>query len=543
MASILAGTLEKSQWVVKINELIDGKALDGASQTPISVFQLPASVHDGRPEAFLPRRVAVGPYHHFRPELYKMDLFKLGKAKNHKLGPQLRHLLDQIKPLELKIRASFDQPLEMDAETLSWVLLIDGIFLLEVLKIRYYRYFIPFPTKIFHGKLPAEFEIVCDILKLENQIPLFVLREICPEEPTNYLPHLMYKMCVAVSPVQIPFFSSQMAFHEEILNMSHHFLHFLYLLVLLTPEWTPATVTISSSSREERESGNYSAASYSYYFSSSFSSDSFTTECFNILGSVINVTFLQQLKETVNLVLRLIALLRSITKPNLGEKKIPRIPSASALKTAGVRFQSTRNGVLRSRFDRKTLTVALPCITLNGFSQVVLRNLVAYEAMAELNPPCLANYIAIMSGLVRGSKDFKILEKAEIIRSYLDSEREAVEIFNGVESCGRSLKKEGVLEYHLVSVKDSGIESEFVQEFEANYKEGFKDMVEEINKWYENCWRMKMKRFVSLVLCCFAILGVLLLIGVVIARFICSFSFVSCPKGIFKASIALYQTY
>ncbi|XP_022156854.1 putative UPF0481 protein At3g02645 [Momordica charantia] len=535
MASILAGTLEKSQWVLQmnqINELIGENALDAASKTPISVFQLPDSVRDAHPEVYLPRRVAVGPYHHFRPDLFKMDLFKLGKAKNQKWGPQLDPFLDQLKSLDLKIRASFDQSLEMDAETLSWVLLIDGLFLLELLQNRYNGHPLKLPLEIFHGKLPAEFEIVSDILKLENQIPLFVLREICPKQPTNYLPDLLYKISASVSPFELPWFDPEMVFHEEIYNLSHHLLHFLYLLLLLTPIKNLILRPQSICCRD----GDWNAPPYSYYFPSSFDSDSFVTECFNILGSVINIAFLQQLKETFSLIQRLSGLLRSITKPNLGEKKTPRIPCASELKTAGVRFKSTKNGILRSRFDRKTLTLTLPCINLDAFSQVLLRNLVAYEAVAELNPPCLVKYITIMNGLVRSSKDLKILEKAEIVCNYLESEKEAV------ESSTSSLKKEGMLKIHLESAQNSA-RSEYLRELEANYKEGLRDMVEEINKWYGNCWRMKMKKFLSLVLLCFAILVVVLLIGAVIARFICGFSFVSCPKGIFKASIALHQTY
>ncbi|XP_022149958.1 putative UPF0481 protein At3g02645 [Momordica charantia] len=537
MASILRGTLEKSQWVLQINEIIDRNTLDAASQTPISVFQLPDSVRDGDPEAYLPRRVAVGPYHHFRPELFKMDLFKLGKVKNQKWGSQLHHLLDQIKPLDLKIRASFNQSLEMDAETLSWVLLIDGLFLLELLQIRYNPRPLELPLEIFYGKLAPEFEIVSDVLKLENQIPLFVLKEICPKQPTNYLAPLFCQISLSVTPFELPWFDPETECYHffPIYNLCQHLLHFLYLMVLLTPE-NKVVESVIGSYTDMNMNASHSIA----YFAASSSPADFLSECFSILGSVINIAFIQQLKETLNLILRLFALLGSIRKPNLGEKKTPRVPSASELKTAGVRFKSHKNGVLRCRFDPKTLTLTLPCVHLDGFCGVVLKNLVAYEAMAELNPPCLVNYVALMSGLLRNSKDLKILEKAEIVRNHLGSEKEAVEMFNGVEKSSCSLKKEGVLKIHIGS---GGRGNEFVRKVKMNYDMGLGAMVEEINKWYGKCWRMKMKKFVSVVLSCLAILAVVFLIVLVIARFICSFSFVSCPKGIFKTSIVLHQMY
>ncbi|XP_022150000.1 putative UPF0481 protein At3g02645 [Momordica charantia] len=539
MASILAGALEKSQWVVQINEFIDRNTLDAASQTPITVFQLPASVCDGDPEAFLPRRVAVGPYHHFRPELFKMDLFKLGKVKNQKWGPQLHHLLDQIKPLDLKIRASFDQPLEMDAETLSWVMLIDGLFLLELLQIRYNPRPLELPLEIFYGKLASEFEIVSDMLKLENQIPLFVLQEICHKQPIDYLAPLFFQFYASVSPFQLPEFDPETERYEfsPIYNLSHHLLHFLYLLILLTPEKKAVENLMRPDSCEEEYTGVYFNCFSTFTF---LSPAYFLNECLNILGSVINIAFLQQLKETFSLIQRLVGLLGSITNPNLAEKKIPLVPCASELKTAGLSFKSTKDGILKCRFDETTLTLTLPCIHLDGFSGALLKNLVAYEAMAELNPPCLANYVLLMSGLLRNSKDLKILEKAEIFGNHLESVKEAVEMFSGVEKSSSGLKKQGVLKIHVGS---GGSGSEFVREAKMNYDMGLGAMVEEINEWYDKCWRMKMKKFASIVLSCLAILVVVFLIVLVIARFICGFSFVSCPKVIFKTSLALHQTY
>ena len=105
-----------------------------------------------------------------------MDLLKLEKAKNLTWGPQIHELADQLKPLELKIRACFDQGLEINGETLSWVVLIDGLFLIDLLQTKYSNRPLKFPLEIFYGKLWSEFEIVSDMVKLENQIPLFVLK-------------------------------------------------------------------------------------------------------------------------------------------------------------------------------------------------------------------------------------------------------------------------------------------------------------------------------------------------------------------------------
>lgn len=534
--SIVNGTLDKSHWVLQIKDLIDQNAVPAASQTPISIFRLPETVRDDDPEAYLPRRVAVGPYHHFQPEIYKMDLFKLGRAKNLKWVAQIHKLADQLKPLELKIRACFDQSLEIDGETLSWVLLIDGLFLIDLLQNKYNNRPLKLPLEIFHGKLWCEFEIVSDMVKLENQMPLFVLKEICPKEPINYLAPLLYQFSASVSPFELPSFNPELecfgfsSYLPEIFDLSHHLLHFVYFLILLIPDEIAVANIFAYSMRMDMDS------------SSSSSSVDFLSESLNILGSVINIAFIQQVKETFGLVQRLFRLMGSITKPNLAKKKTPLIPSASDLKTAGVTFKSTKNGILKCRFDETTLTLTLPSIHLDGFSQVLLKNLIAFEAMAELNPPCLVKYIALMNGLLRNSKDLKILEKAEIVHNHLSNEEEAVEIFNGVENSTNSLKKESVLKIHLKNGMGFEVkESEFIQDMKMNYEMGLGGMVEEINKCYGSCWRMKMKKFVSVVFKCFVILVIVFLIVFVIARFVCKF--VSCPAGMLKTSIALHQMY
>ncbi|KGN52693.1 putative UPF0481 protein At3g02645 [Cucumis sativus] len=530
--SILTGTFDKSQWLHQINNLVNQDALLAASQIPISVFRLPESVHDVDPTAYLPRHVAFGPFHHFQPELYKMELFKLGKAKNLKWGPQIHKLSDRLTPLELKIRACFDQALEINGETLSWLLLIDGLFLIYLLQNEYMNCPLTFPSEIFYGKLWSEFEIVCDMVKLENQIPLFVLNEICPEEPINFLAPSLYQFCVSVSPFQLPCFNPRLecfgfsSYLPEIFDLSHHLLHFLYSLILLIPN--ERVVFVAHCFRMDNSS-------------SSSSSVEFLSECLDILGSVINIAFIQQIKETIGLIQRLLRLLSFITKPNLAEKTpLLIIPSASDLKSAGFTFKSTKNGILKSNFDETTLTLTLPCIHLDGFTHVLLKNLVAFEAMAELNPPCLANYTALMNGLLRNSKDLKVLEKAEIVHNHLNSEEEAAELFYGVENSTSKLKKGSLLKIHLNSGFNFENGSKFIQEVESSYIEmGLGDMVERINNCYGNCWRMKMKKFVSVVYKCFAVLVVVFLIVLVTTRFVCNF--LSCPFGTFMNTTALHQ--
>lgn len=527
--SIVNGTFNHSQWVIQMNELLHREDLAAASQSLVSVYKLPDSVRDGDPAAYLPRRVAFGPYHHFLPELSKMDLFKLDKAKNLKWRPQIQELADHLKTLELTIRVCFDQSIEMDGQTLSWVVLIDGLYLLELLHRRYYSRPLTLPLHIFYKKLWSESEIISDMLKLENQIPLLVLKEILPEHNYKYdLTLRLYKFSMSVSPFELPCLTSKEEILElyshmpEIYNLSHHLLHFLYFVVVLIPYDEFASMVVTDSA--------------SMPFLEMGTSVNLLSETFYILGSSLHTAFIQHVKQTYGIIQRLLRLLGYVANLKLNEKIIRLIPSASDLKQSGFTFKSTKNGILKCGFDETTLTLTLSSIHLDGFSRVLLKNLVAFEALAELNPPCLLQYITLINGLLKSSKDLEILKQAGIVYNHLNSEEEALELFNDVVNSISRLKKASVLNIHLQSGLDMEITSEFLQDINMYYDMGLKRMDEKINKSYERCWRSKMKKFVSVVFKGFAILFILLLIVLVIAQFLCHY--LSCPGKIFQSSIA-----
>jgi hypothetical protein len=63
---------------------------------------------------------------------------------------------------------------------------------------------------------------------------------------------------------------------------------------------------------------------------------------------------------------------------------------------------------------------------------VVLRNLVAYEAVAVRGPQVLPRYTELMNGIVDTPKDVKILRKAKVMENQLKSDKEAADMWNGM---------------------------------------------------------------------------------------------------------------
>ena len=103
----------------------------------VSIFKVPKSLSESKPEAYVPQLLGLGPYNHFRPELQAMQTFKLAEVKkicssdlNFDLFVRaLRHV-----GLHSSARACYASYLDMDDETLAFVLAVDGLYLFELLR-------------------------------------------------------------------------------------------------------------------------------------------------------------------------------------------------------------------------------------------------------------------------------------------------------------------------------------------------------------------------------------------------------------------------
>ncbi|KAG6592377.1 putative UPF0481 protein, partial [Cucurbita argyrosperma subsp. sororia] len=156
-----------------------------------------------------------------------MELHKLDNAINaiqsFKL-PQLHQIASDLEQFDIKIRSCYDKFLDFGSEALAWIMLIDGLFLVQLLAIsndkideirRSYPqlyYPSPFPSFVeqrlygclIEANLMTQDELVNDVLKHENQIPIFVIKKILPQNLGNNLHILLFRFCEVVSPKKLP---------------------------------------------------------------------------------------------------------------------------------------------------------------------------------------------------------------------------------------------------------------------------------------------------------------------------------------------------
>jgi hypothetical protein len=60
-------------------------------------------------------------------------------------------------------------------------------------------------------------------------------------------------------------------------------------------------------------------------------------------------------------------------------------------------------------------TLRMPVITLDGTTEVVLRNLVACETVAVRGPLVLSRYTEIMNGIINTTRDVRILRQSGVL--------------------------------------------------------------------------------------------------------------------------------
>ncbi|KAG6425310.1 hypothetical protein SASPL_115738 [Salvia splendens] len=157
------------------------------------------------------------------------------------------------------------------------------------------------------------------------------------------------------------------------------------------------------------------------------------------------IPILKTIKEPVEKVLQAAKIeKRKDEESSMGEDKPPlqeeiAIPSVTQLAEAGVQFAATNEGISGVRFDSKTLTFHVPVISLDVNSEVVLRNLVAYEACSA-SGLVLARYVELMNGIINTEADAKFLCERGIIVNHLKSEKEVADLWNGMSKSVRLTK-------------------------------------------------------------------------------------------------------
>ncbi|ONK78919.1 uncharacterized protein A4U43_C01F1000 [Asparagus officinalis] len=196
LSSTPSSPADESRWVVQIRALVEEEVREEDMKTPVSIFCVPRPMVSFRPHAYVPQLFAFGPYHHWHPQLYDMERYKLATARRTQErlrgggGLGFEDVVELFEKREFKLRCHYHKYLDLSAKTLAWMMAIDTSFLLNFLQNNYSdsakpeflrdatpartlsKMIAKEKTKLGHNMLRR------DILMLENQIPFFLLKKL-----------------------------------------------------------------------------------------------------------------------------------------------------------------------------------------------------------------------------------------------------------------------------------------------------------------------------------------------------------------------------
>jgi len=239
--SILNSESDEDHWVIQINEMASETNHSILKKIPVCIFQVPKSLSSAKPEAFAPQFIAIGPYTHFRPELYPLERFKVFAAKavlDHFQKHDLKQVVEEFRDTATFIRASYHKYLDLKDETLLYAMAIDALFLLN--------FFHNYLSEKFSGSFMMGLEdrvhlrgvkltkdaVIRDILMVENQIPTYSLLKILvfeSSEPAHsvqeYLGSMLLSFCCQHSPLKLTHTltcSEAVSKHCHVLDLMYH---------------------------------------------------------------------------------------------------------------------------------------------------------------------------------------------------------------------------------------------------------------------------------------------------------------------------------
>ncbi|XP_068503025.1 putative UPF0481 protein At3g02645 isoform X2 [Phaseolus vulgaris] len=444
--SIFNSESDEDYWVIQINQMVSETNVSLLKKIPVCIYQVPKSSSSAKPEAFAPQLIAIGPYNHFCPKLYPMERFKVLSAKavlDHFQKHDLKQIVEEFRNTATFIRASYHKYLDLKDETLLYTVAIDALFLLN--------FFHNYLNEKFSGSFMAGLEdrvrlrgvkltkdaIIRDILMVENQIPTYSLLKILvlqssepPHLVQDYLGSMLLSFCHQHSPLRLTHGTSC----SEAVSKHYHVLDLMYRLVVSHEKSeTPIPDPKQGTSVLQRSSISEAMA---ISFKKVKGVLTWTVDSLKMLKDV-DIPLVKRIKRNLDPVLKVSSQLEILSShPKLGEEEAPlvvKIPCVRELHSVGVFFQPLEGGNMAIEFDEKMGILYLPVLKLDVNSEVIMRNLVAYEALTKPDFLIFTRYTELMRGIVDTVEDVKLLMKAGIIESSSSlSVQETEELFNGM---------------------------------------------------------------------------------------------------------------
>eukprot|EP01018_Ginkgo_biloba_P032623 Gb_39013 [translate_table: standard] len=350
--------------------------------------------------------------------------------------------MESIRKLDLKstIEEFYDLELPEDDELRSfgWMMALDALFILEILQNDY-----SLPVEVDNnGPLDIrslEGCIKCDFLKLENQIPLFILERVYVEMgrplkrnaacESRTLEETLKKTCLALSPFvsKRPMDSLVVSFQD-----GNHFLGLMHRHVSDLVEIQPI-MEMQENVSEQEENVSDDNVSEQEEFSICF-------RCFGCFRCLRNFRCFRCsfrcfrcFRQVVSAILKCIDYISSSSFPPPGDDFQPTY-NVQELSKAGIKFKAFSSHSEKIRFEKTTGTLHLPVITISDTTEIILRNLLALEFNNPNGTKHVTRYVELMDCLIGTPEDISSLKKIGVVqqRSLMQEDADIANRWNGM---------------------------------------------------------------------------------------------------------------
>ncbi|XP_042482051.1 putative UPF0481 protein At3g02645 [Macadamia integrifolia] len=357
--------------IKKLAKSIEGK-LEEISylQSDYDIYRVPRQLHKLSPEAYTPHSVSIGPLHHKDEHLRTMETHKLRYLKRLLNRQPTKKTLDVyvkgVSKLENKARNCYSD-VGFEKDEFVKMMVMDGCFILEFFQTNLKR-----EKDHLRSNTSWFWEIMHDLMKPENQIPLFVL---------EHLHGLIFDL------------------HEEWAQFNFCYHIYVTFLILFAPGFHAPIIN-----SEELKSLPFPGGGPKHIL--------------DLLRYVLVPPSSQWTMEPGGEILSLTCCASNLKSAGVKFRKREY-------------SKSSKTYLFDITFDMDNGVLTIPTIELDDSTELILRNLTAFK-QGQNCIEYFTSYAFFMDGLIDAVKDVELLQQKGIIINILGSAEEAVNLFNNI---------------------------------------------------------------------------------------------------------------
>ncbi|KAL6208191.1 hypothetical protein ACLB2K_019142 [Fragaria x ananassa] len=385
------------------------KAMEGESSSPPfplrCVHRVPDRFRREREKDYTPRVISIGPYHHKNQALKRMEVHKwwylncfMERSPSQSSHSQ-NDYIDKIIEQEEKLRKCYTETIELTRDEFVTMVLVDAIFLIEFL-LRYQFDQLRDENDCIFGIPRMLPDVVTDLLMLENQLPLFILEDLLS------------------------------LYNGESRGGAKR------LAIMFLINQASDSLGVKLDTAVKLDTGvklDTWVKLVTDYYSSRVKGQHFV----DLLRNLLMTPLLEEEKlkgETLSAIAPSMTP-RSEEEKLKGETLSPIAPCLEKLHLAGgkihgetsilnmfaIRFDDNR--ILKSRILKNWIPkfgiLKIPKLRIADPTELILRNLIAFEQCSMSKYPIICHYVMLMDMLVDSPKDVELLFKHKIVENAL----------------------------------------------------------------------------------------------------------------------------